>query len=93
MAMARLLPSSAPLMFTNLSAGDLLQILSYLNRQGEWLDEEDLLAAESRKFKELRPPAKEKVRKEDISSVDDIDSNYVSDEYREELRAILMNRC
>eukprot|EP00171_Calliarthron_tuberculosum_P004432 IDg4432t1 len=84
-----LTPTASPLLYRNLAVGDLLQTNEYANRQDEWPDEDDLLAADFPKFKDLRPPPKEKVKKEDVSSVEELNLDHIPEEFRESLKGVL----
>eukprot|EP00171_Calliarthron_tuberculosum_P005999 IDg5999t1 len=60
MGIAVLTMSSSSLLYFGVAIGDLLRIYEYVNCQEDGPEEDDLLAADLRKLKELRSPPKEK---------------------------------
>lgn len=89
MTVEKLSPSTAPLFYTNTAARDLLQIRYHIDLQDYWPDEDDMLVAGMWKYKNLKSPPKEKVDKEDTSSVDDLYISNVAEKYRYRLRETL----
>lgn len=63
MMVVNLFSSTAQFLYINTAAGDLLQVRNHIDGQDDWPDEDDLLAADMRKFNYLRPPPN-KIQKE-----------------------------